>query len=591
MKTLNRICHHLYVIALLAATVVLLLAPLHLYYTVQAPIVETLDQGRVRFMPAGGQVPRVGDSIHLFRFHGDWTLPVGRLTVKSVHPTDGVLAQAVDKSFRFPLGIQGTVTWQSPDLHRMRVNVGQDAGLALNQELQLFREGRRIAVALPTQIGKGDAELEIAGGRAMKTLGAQVSLYTVSNSVSYLALPWLRTLEIVACVGLGLLLLLRASLPRHWANVVRGTRAVFALVGRPRIAWTFVLAPLFLYYIVRFMLRSWDHVTSVLASVLKTPWLRYLARGDSFYVLWPALAAAGVAFLWVFLETGRSPWVVLREKTRFVPPTYRAIATKWLDRPLIVWFLQVVVVYTFSHTLVGVLGANIRVMTALSFPSVDVNLSSSKFAINTVLQLISVGPTHTTWAVSIQALNIFIFSVTIVGSLVGYLYGVIAIVWGKESCRNVDFTITGWLINALCYGQLLGAALWGMMPNMYGNHPGIVDGPIHYLGLLSGLLLNVLYSLSIYNMWTRFGVMVDKGMVKNLMFSVVRHPSYTLEGVMFAVLALGHIANHWAFVSLGVYCFQYWLRSERDEDFMSASNEEYEDYRQQVKYKYLPGLI
>lgn len=52
-----------------------------------------------------------------------------------------------------------------------------------------------------------------------------------------------------------------------------------------------------------------------------------------------------------------------------------------------------------------------------------------------------------------------------------------------------------------------------------------------------------------------------------------------------------HIASQLAFITLAAYGFQYWLRSERDEDFMLASNEEYQGYRQQVAYKYFPGLI
>jgi protein-S-isoprenylcysteine O-methyltransferase Ste14 len=586
----NRLCHHLYVIAMLASAVVLFFAPLHLHYTVQAPIVETFGGGQVRFMPAGGQVPRVGATVHVFRYHDDWRLPIGRLRVISADPTEGVLAQAIEKSFRFPLGIQGTVTRQSPDSRRLRVNVGEDAGLLPNHQVQLFRDGRRFATARVMEVQASDAELESEGDRRLPVFEAQASIYTVQNSVSYLALPWLENLEVAGCVGLVLLLLYRACRPRGWSVLVRSSRRGLAFLAAPRRIWAVALAPLFLYYGVRFLLRCWDYAIHVLARLLGLPMLHGLGQAESM-ILNLALVAAAVAFFWVMAATGRSPWAVLRDKTRFVPPTYQALTTRWVDRAGIVWLLQVVVVYAFAHTLLDVLAANIRVMTTLSFPEVSVNLTTAKNAFHTVVQLIRLGPVHSTWAVSLQALNLLIFSVTIVGSLVGYLYGVVAILWGQKCVRNVDFTVTGWLVNAFCYGPLLGATFWGMMPSLSGLRPGIVDGPIHFLGLGCGLLLNLLYSLSIYNMWTRFGVMVDKGMVRNLMFSVVRHPSYTLEGVMFAVLALGHIANHLAFIALAVYCFQYWLRSERDEDFMLASNEEYEGYRRQVPYKYLPGLI
>ncbi len=587
---LNRLCHHLYVIAMLAAAVVLLFAPLHLHCTVQAPIVETLGGGQVRFMPAGNQVPGTGDTVHFFRYHDEWRLPIGRVRVISAHPTDGVLAQAVEKSFRFPLGIQGTVAWQSPDFRRIRVNIGEDAGLLPTHQVQLLRDGRRFATARVIEVQASDAELEIEGDRLLPALGALATIYTVQNSVSYLAMPWLETLEVAGCLGLVLLLLYRACRPRGWSVLVRATRRCFALLAGPRRVWIAVSAPVFLYYGVRFLLRCWDHAVHVLARLLHLPMLHLLGQTESL-LFYPAVVAATAAFFWVMAATGRSPWAVLRDRTRFVPPTYQALTSRRVDRACIVWLLHIVVVYAFSHTLVDVLVANIRVMTALSFPGVNANLSTAQNAYHTVWQLIRLGPVHTTWAASLQAVNLFIFSVTIVGSLVGYLYGVVAILWGQRCVRNVDFTLTGWLVNAICYGPLLGVTFWGMMPRLTGMQPGIVDGPIHCLGLGCGLLLNLLYSLSIYTMWTRFGVMVDKGMVRNLMYSVVRHPSYTLEGVMFAVLALGHIASQPAFIALAVYCFQYWLRSERDEDFMLASNEEYQGYRRQVAYKYLPGLI
>jgi protein-S-isoprenylcysteine O-methyltransferase Ste14 len=114
---------------------------------------------------------------------------------------------------------------------------------------------------------------------------------------------------------------------------------------------------------------------------------------------------------------------------------------------------------------------------------------------------------------------------------------------------------------------------------------------MHHAGLWLGLLLNLLYTFSIWNMGTMFGVMVDKGVRRSLMFSVVRHPCYTLEGVMLALLSLGQVSELRAFVPLVVNIFLYWLRSERDDDFMGASNPDYVGYRNEVRYKYLPGLI
>jgi hypothetical protein len=595
MKFLNRVCHHLYVVSLIVAAAILVLAPWHLMSTVELPIVDTLPNGRIRFVPEPGKAPAAGSEIHYFRFHGDWTLPVGLLRVIGPHPDGGVVAQAVDPSFRFPMGIQGSVVWQSEDRRQLRINVGKDVGIEVGMMLQLYDFKHRLGPARVSSVHDGEAELAYRGRTNRSLLGAQASIYTVPNSVSYLASPALVKLEWVVGILIALLLGMRWVTPRIWAAVVDRTRWMFSTLARPRRAWMFLFAPLMLYYLVRFLLRSWDHVVATLGRSVQQSWLYSLAIAERSLLI-PAVAAAAIAFLWVFVETGRSPWAVLREKTRFRPTPFngriaRVIAKIGFDRSLVVWLLQVIVVYAFAHTLVGVLTANLRVTAALAFPQLQTDFTSPRAALATLKAFLSTRPSYFTIALAIQATNLLVFSVTIVGSLIGYLYGVVSIFWGKESVRNVDFTITGWLVNANCYGPLLGVAIWGMFPDLFGARPGIVDGPLHYASLWSGLLLNVLYSLSIFNMWTKFGVMVDKGICRNLMFSVVRHPCYTLEGVMFAIMSLHHVPNLMTFISIGVYSFLYWIRSERDEDFMLASNAEYGAYREQVVHKYLPGLV
>ncbi|MGC4067681.1 MAG: hypothetical protein QM784_24135 [Polyangiaceae bacterium] len=595
MKILNRVCHHLYVMSLIVAAAILVLAPWHLMSTVELPIVDTLPNGRIRFVPEPGKAPAAGTEIHYFRFHGDWTLPVGRLRVLGNHPDGGVIAQAVDPSFRFPLGIQGSVVWESEDRHQLRINVGTDVGITEKMRIDLFDLKHYRGQARVLRVHDGEAELVYPGRTNRSLLGAQASIYSVPNSVSYLANPVLEKLEWVVGFLIVALFILRGVAPRIWTRVVDRTRWLFATLARPRRFWMFLFAPLMLYYLVRFLLRSWDHVVVTLGRSLQQTWLFTFAIGERSLLL-PAVAAAAIAFLWVFVETGRSPWKVLREKTQFHPPPFdgriaRTIAKVGFDRSLVVWLLQVIVVYAFAHTLVGVLAANLRVAAALAFPQITTDFTSTRSTLATLRAFLSTRPTYFTIALAIQATNLFVFSITIIGSLIGYLYGVVSIFWGKESVRNVDFTVTGWLVNANCYGPLLGIAIWGMFPDLFGTRPGIVDGPLHYASIWSGLLLNVLYSLSIFNMWTKFGVMVDKGICRNLMFGVVRHPCYSLEGVMFAIMSLHHIPNLMTFVSIGVYSFLYWIRSERDEDFMLASNADYAAYREQVVYKYLPGLV
>jgi protein-S-isoprenylcysteine O-methyltransferase Ste14 len=313
-------------------------------------------------------------------------------------------------------------------------------------------------------------------------------------------------------------------------------------------------------------------------------------------LLYPALGFVAVFYVAVLLRLGRSPWQVLRERLTFRPPRFdsplgRRLERWGVSRDILVWGLHVVVVYFFSRTLAGFLRGNTTTMAALAWPGVQARFTSLGDALRTLGAMASQGPTFYSVEILVQVMNLVLFNVTVTGALFGYLYGVVSILWEKEGVRNVDFTVTGWLVNAVSYGPLLGGAIWGMLPPIFGGVPGVADGLVHHAGLWVGLLLNLLYTFSIWNMGTMFGVMVDKGVRRSLMFSVVRHPCYTLEGVMFALLALQQVSEMRAFIPLAANIFLYWMRSERDDDFMGVSNEEYAAYRNEVRHKFLPGLV
>ncbi len=87
-----------------------------------------------------------------------------------------------------------------------------------------------------------------------------------------------------------------------------------------------------------------------------------------------------------------------------------------------------------------------------------------------------------------------------------------------------------------------------------------------------------------------FGVMADKGVRTTLFYGVVRHPSYTLEPMMFCLLHAPGLSGPLPFLAVSSYFFKYWLRSERDDQFMGIANPDYRDYREKVPYKFIPGL-
>ncbi len=128
------------------------------------------------------------------------------------------------------------------------------------------------------------------------------------------------------------------------------------------------------------------------------------------------------------------------------------------------------------------------------------------------------------------------------------------------------------------------------MPSYFGNDPIFSGGFLSYANLILGFTLNLLYTLSIFNLGTMFGVMTDKGVRRTGFYAVVRHPSYTLEAMMFVVMEMKGLTSVVEWCSVMVFLVLYYCRSEREDHFMSLSNPEYLEYKKQVPWKFLPYI-
>ncbi|MFA5987931.1 MAG: methyltransferase, partial [Candidatus Paceibacterota bacterium] len=229
---------------------------------------------------------------------------------------------------------------------------------------------------------------------------------------------------------------------------------------------------------------------------------------------------------------------------------------------VLMWGLHLAIVYVFASTLFGFLIGNTQAMITIGIPkNVDTFFESLKYAI---------------------------WSLTILGCIFGYGYSIFSLFWGKY-IRHLDFTIMGWASNAVCY-PILGIYLWKYVPSFSGLDPIITGGPLFYLMLVMGLILNILYMMTIWNLGTMFGVMSDKGVRTTGFYSVVRHPSYTLEVLMFLVLEMVGFTTWVQWVGISFYFIIYWIRSLREDNFMQYANPEYVEYQKQVPYKFIPGI-
>jgi isoprenylcysteine carboxyl methyltransferase (ICMT) family protein YpbQ len=296
--------------------------------------------------------------------------------------------------------------------------------------------------------------------------------------------------------------------------------------------------------------------------------------------------------LWVWGKLSYRPPRLLVRFARH-PGVYRAV----------VWFLHLPVFYAFAFALVGFLAADINVAltfmipedTKLSLPGATLSqpetlVSWLRATLGNLGVLLDTGPAALTFEQATAVIRFFIYAGAITGCMIGYLHSVLKVLsW--SSIRNVDFTILGWLTAMLCYGPLLGHVLWSVIEFPLSLVPAITQGPLLYAMLVLELLLNVLYSLSLYNMFTKFGVLVDKGLVDTGFYSFLRHPSYTLEAFMLIMVYARMLQTGSAWFGILVLVLLYWLRSEREDVFMAGSNPEYREYRRRVTCKFIPGLV
>ncbi len=289
----------------------------------------------------------------------------------------------------------------------------------------------------------------------------------------------------------------------------------------------------------------------------------YLSDNNQIFYLSSLIYLFG-AFLYVlyFSKFNKSPILALWSYLSY--DNYKSEPKQTITRKILTWLGSLIIFYVFATNLIGFLRGNTG--ATLSILSFDIISIENYFEI----------------------MRYSLWSLTIFVCFVAYSSSIISILWGKY-VRNLDFTVAGWLTNGFCY-PLFGIIIWQMVPSLHGNTEIITSDVWKYFMLSLELLLNLLYTLSIINLGLMFGVMSDKGLKTSGFFAVTRHPNYTLESMMFVVIYSSSLSGIAQWIAVSMYLFIYWLRSEREDNFMNHSNLGYVDYKKQTPYKFIPGL-
>lgn len=547
MRLLNTVCSGLVEVALILVITLALIAPVHAAFTTHLPVVQSVDTAHAII---AGDVSHltVGEAVPVYRFNYSWKTPIGTGYVDTIGTNVAQIHVDVAQ-MHYDLSRNGIIHIANGV---PTASVGSKLGFMQGDMLNIFQNGRVIGKARILKLGVDQSIIEVSQ-HAGSFDGLTVSSYTVPTEVTLFDNGLVGAIETIFIVGVlalysGVYLLKRQSpflLCGAWLTQLRMPHAQFRwliniVVGIPFVWFLGTLSVHLVAYAYSLMAQT--------SFALFDPTLPYV---------WGALALLYYGYLaWTFRSPVLAFWHALSYKK------VGAIKEVSWQRGLSMWALHLIIVYVFARTLFGFFLADVSAAEAIGSP----HTMSDFFAVAQYL----------------------IWALTVVGCLIGYGYSVVSVLWGRF-IRNLDFTVTGWLTNAFCY-PLLGVVIWNMVPSFTGPSPIITAGPAFILMLVLGLLLNLLYMLSIFNLGTMFDLMADKGVRSTLFYSVIRHPNYMLEACMFFATEIVGLTSGTEWLVILIFFFLYWIRSEREDNFMTYSNPEYAPYTEKTPYKFIPGI-
>lgn len=597
-------------LAMTWAFAALALLPIQSALTRMEPLVPTDLHGRYHAPDVAGFRWETGRRYPIYRFSGEFRSAIGYAEVVPGE-SDGErpTLRPVTETFLFPVGRHGVVVGREGDT--VLVRFGPDGIFAPADRLVLFDGLRRVGmIAVPAQTGTQfvqgifqtqllDVDPEVAAVNPdLKGLG--VSEYTVRTAVAVVALPqWASAAQtgVFLVLAVAEVLLFRRHRRGLVAIAVGGAIRWVRSRPEPTRKTAFALVIVLLGGPVAWLVGSF-----VDTALRYGPYVGDVAMHWPPEVRWVTVGVVALLYYGALIFMRRNPLLSFWKLVGYRKPDWvDRVAPSPNTRKWLVWSLHLLVAWAFAFALIGFVAANLnQVFAIVARGNPDLRLTSMNLAQPaTILSFVQnfqhnvavvgrSGPAELSADHAFVIARMIVWSLTIIGCLVGYVHSVLA-VGTFTKIRSIDFTPMGWFANAICYGPLLGFAFWLSLPPRETAAPAVADGPLLTWVLVVELVFNVLYTASVWNMGTKFGVMVDKGLVDRGFFGVIRHPNYTLESFMFLMLAMRGLGSAAALLAAVMHFVIYWLRSERDEQFMAVANPDYELYRRRVTSKFVPG--
>lgn len=190
----------------------------------------------------------------------------------------------------------------------------------------------------------------------------------------------------------------------------------------------------------------------------------------------------------------------------------------------------------------------------------------------------------------------FLLSVDVALAWCGYI---VSSRWLDNRTQSAEPTLLGWCVCLLSYPpfQLLG---------LYFAYPAEsaifrYDSPwVISLFVFLAILSYFIYTWATLHFGVRFSNLTHRGIIRTGPFAVVRHPAYAsknlswwlviLPAIIMNVQNTGYLMALVLTIGLAVQTWIYYMRAITEERHLSA-DPLYLEYCQQVKYRFIPGVI
>ena len=158
----------------------------------------------------------------------------------------------------------------------------------------------------------------------------------------------------------------------------------------------------------------------------------------------------------------------------------------------------------------------------------------------------------------------------------------------QNICKSVEPTFFGWFVTLICYppfNSIIGQYVpWGS--NDYATFSNPTLTLLLHIAVIFLLLIYVSASLSL---GLKASNLTNRGIVTKFPYNIIRHPAYASKLSIWWLTLLPNITLPFALGML-FWTIIYLARAYTEERHLSL-DQDYQTYKQNVKYKFIPKLI